>query len=292
MTERHVVPGAYEHTGGDSRVELDARSVGHRRDQPRLGTARYDGHRLDDGAVGRVEPAGAGEDRQPHRGRDLLARRRQGLGDEEGVAAGAFVELVGVGAVRRREHADRRERQGGQPDPDRRPRRDEVADHPAQGVVAVDLAVAIGDDESERQVAGAAAEHAEQLQRGVIGPVGVLDDDDGRTPAAEGVDERAEQAVAVGRRVETERNGDVEERPERSWRRQRVASPDGPRCDAGHVEELGDDGGLADAGVPGDESDPAVPARRVIERAGEHAPGRRPAPAASPSGSHTPCRCP
>ena len=108
-------------------------------------------------------------------------------------------------------------------------------------MVAVDLAVAVRDDESERQLAGAAAEHGEQLERGVVGPVGVLDDDDGRTPAAQGVDERAEQAIAVGRRVESEGGGDVEERPERSWRRQRVAAADRRRARPGHGHELGDD---------------------------------------------------
>ena len=96
-----------------------------------------------------------------------------------------------------------------------------------------------------------------QLDGGVIGPVGVLDDDQCRWAGAERVEQAAEQFVAVIGRGETHRGRSVEERAEGARRDQRVAATEG---DPGRRRrargERTDERGLADPRLATDERDP------------------------------------
>src|SRR5439155_1949344 len=79
--------------------------------QPELGLRRDDGDRLEEPPGGRTEARGAGEDRVPDRVRYLLGARGERLDDEERVAGGLAVEVVGVDGVRFGELRDRRGRE-------------------------------------------------------------------------------------------------------------------------------------------------------------------------------------
>jgi hypothetical protein len=80
----------------------------------------------------------------------------------------------------------------------------------AERVSAVDVVAAVGDDEGDRRVELPGEEVAEQLAGRLVGPVGVLDDDEQRLDASnlleQGVDAREEvgatgPVVAAGRAV-------------------------------------------------------------------------------------------
>ena len=64
-----------------------------------------------------AEARGAREHRVPDRRRDALGSRGERLDDEERIAGGLAVELVGVDAVRLGEPRDRLERERGEPQP-------------------------------------------------------------------------------------------------------------------------------------------------------------------------------
>jgi len=56
----------------------------------------------------------------------------------------------------------------------------ECAEHPLQRVVAVDLVVAVAHHQHCREVRNPAPDEAQDVQRRVVGPVRVLDDQDRR----------------------------------------------------------------------------------------------------------------
>jgi hypothetical protein len=95
-----------------------------------------------------------------------------------------------------------------------------------------DLVVAVGHHHHRRRAGHPAADEDQQVQGGLVGPVGVLDHRHHR-PATrvEQVQERAEQAVPgrlggdQGRQLAAGLAGDVEQRAERARGPQRVAGP-------------------------------------------------------------------
>ena len=143
----------------------------------------------------------------------------------------------------------------------------QVADDPAQRVPGPDLVVAVGHHHHRRRGGHPAADEDQQVQGGLVGPVGVLDHRHHRPASGvEQVQERAEQAVPgrlggdKGRQLPAGLAGDVEQRAERARGPQRVA---GPPEDAGvaalAVAEGADQRGLADPGLAADQHQAAVP---------------------------------
>ena len=123
------------------------------------------------------------------------------------------------------------------------------------------------------------AEEAEEIERGVVGPVDVFDDGDSRRQApAQLTEERAEEPVAGGicRQQAVERaaclHGDVLQRAEGTGRRERVtdAAQHPPAAvRGGLLAETGDERGLADAGLAADAHEPALTGRGLAQPAVE-----------------------
>src|SRR3954454_18740465 len=123
-------------------------------------------------------------------------------------------------------------------------------------MIGADLIVPVGDDEEGAQAANAAAEEAEELERGAVGPMGVLADDDRWLgPGGEGGEYGSQKlfaGVAFGREtvdLQTEGGRQVTHRPERTRGREGVARGAEHGRRAGNLAaELIDERRLADPG--------------------------------------------
>ena len=147
----------------------------------------------------------------------------------------------------------------------------QIAEHQAEGMIGSDLIVPVGDDEEGAQATDAAAEEAEELERGAVGPVSVLADDDGRLrPGGEGGEHGPQElfaGVAFGSRAG--RSADRARAPDRAQAR---AAPGVER--ASHevrstvavpgnlAAELIDERGLADPGFAANKDQAALAPRR------------------------------
>ena len=145
--------------------------------------------------------------------------RGQRLGDEERVAAGDPVEGVGVGARARRQPrtAVARERRQREP-PHRAP--GQAAEQALQRVRRAELVVAEAEDEHGGQRLDPPRDVAEHVDRRVVGPVDVLDDERRRRRGRELGHDRGEDGV----------DGPVvgEARPPAGRRTRSAASRSGP----------------------------------------------------------------
>ena len=133
-----------------------------------------------------------------------------------------------------------------------------------------DLVVAVGDDEDRGQVRDVPAGVPQHVQRRLVGPVHVLDDQHAR--AGEHVEDRREHGLPVvpgerrGQRT-TGVGGRVAQRAQRARREQVVAGPDEqPGAPARVAQEGADQAGLADPGVAVDEDDAAAPGQGRSQR--------------------------
>ncbi len=278
VPERDGETGCHEHAALHRRLDGEAVPVAQHRVQHlgRRGGAEH-GHHVDDPPGLRRQPGHPPQHGVPDRCWRPGRPRRQQLGDEERVAAGHPVQLVGVGPVRRCRCGRRRERADGvRAEPveafamGRRGVR-EVPEHDGERVRRPDLVVAVGRDERRRGRGDPPAQVAQQVEGPAVGPVHVLEDDDGRPAAAvQLVEQRREHGIGrrrpVRRSLHRSRNGraeprcDVDERAQRPGRRQRVAGSDqhpGVRPDP--LGEAAHDGGLADAGLAVEQDEPALP---------------------------------
>ncbi|HJU97626.1 MAG TPA: hypothetical protein VJ644_06610 [Jiangellaceae bacterium] len=151
--------------------------------------------------------------------------------------------------------------------------RRELADHGTQRVGRGECVVAVGDKHEPPPAAQASADEPQQVERGVIGPVHVLDDEHGEralgtrcTEAIEhGVEQNVTRRARAAQPVEllAESRGEVEEGPERPRRREAVAGTPRP---AGVIQtplQRLDERRLADACLARDEHHPAVAGARV-----------------------------
>ena len=175
VAERDRVALGAQHPRGQARLELRklvrqrsaraARSprAAARRRRPRAAAAR--------GGAG----APRGRARRRARCRACCAVAREHLGHEERVAAGARVERGAVDAVRCREAATASRDNGSTVI---RCASRELAEHDAQRVVALELVVAVGRDHQRRHARHAPAEQVHEVERRLVGPVQVLEDDD------------------------------------------------------------------------------------------------------------------
>ncbi len=143
-------------------------------------------------------------------------------------------------------------------------------------VIFVHLVVAIGAHHQGAHTPHPPAEHPEQIERGIVGPVQVLENDHIAGVRLEDQRQhRIEDAVAIaGGQGRLERTsdllGDVDERGERSRRDNRVA-PTPP--EAVHPGSIGTEGlhqgGLADTGLADDQGDVASGAASRVQQPGQ-----------------------
>jgi hypothetical protein len=236
--------------------------------------------RRDDGQLLESVPGTPGKLPDPrhhgvdHRGRDAVAAAGQHLGDEERVAVGRGEDPGRVDARVSGEAVDRTAAQRLQ----RQPLHGlggEGTEEPPQRVRVVDVVVPKGQDDHGSQRAQPSADVAQRVERGVVGPVHVLDDQHGGPSPrsqleAQGLVDRLlvrARCQCVGQRAGV-LLGRVAQRSERPRRQQVVAAADqdpGPVRDGAH--EGAHQARLADAGLAQQQRDGATALARVVDRA-------------------------
>ena len=224
---------------------------------------------------GVAEPREADADGVAHALRHLrrpdLGQPAEDLLDEERVAAGAGVDAGGdvVGAEQRAgECGDVVLVEPAQPDAVERAVALEVGERAGERAVAAEFGVPVGADDRERPGARRPEHEAREQQRAAIGPVEVVDHQQQRRAVGERGVDGVEQAVAGAGftgRAGLERVGGpglaqrLRERLERRERLLRAAAEqDGGAVGERRGGELVGEPGLADAGLAGQQHQPAV----------------------------------
>ena len=250
------------------------RPAGHDRVQDRRAHAvGNDRDELDQATRRVIEPRYACEHRVGHRGRQAGGRLRgEQLAQEEGIAAGRGVQLVGVFA---REGGDRLAGKRRELEHHRASGLDRTEGR-VQGVAGGGLPAAVGHDQDRGQRPDAASEHGEGIERRVVCPVHVLEHEDGGwRRALELGDQQVldhvrrrpgrERLRELGRRVR-----EVAERAQRSRDRQVVTGAhQHPRPVVDIGEEPADQRRLADPGLPDDGDHAAGAAGGRVQRVGK-----------------------
>jgi hypothetical protein len=152
-------------------------------------------------------------------------------------------------------------------------------------VAQVELVVAVGAEHERGSRVRLPRQQPHDVERGLVGPVQVLDDEDRRGPARELAQQRIGHLVRPGvarrglRQVAAGLLGHVEQRTQRARREERIArSPQDPRRLAVLVGEASGQRGLAGPRLARDEHEP--PARGSAD-AVEHRPERLERPSRS-----------
>ena len=142
----------------------------------------------------------------------------------------------------------------------------ELAEEDAERMVAVDLIAAIGGDQESGEHVDPAGDDPEDVQRRLVGPVNILEDDDGDI-ALELLHQRRRQLVRPRRsgcdslELAAGHAGDVEEGAQRTRREQRVAGAPEETPLVLRAAEPANERGLAHSGLPADEGEPAATGR-------------------------------
>jgi hypothetical protein len=263
VAERHPAPTALDQAGAAQRTErpqADAergeRSVGHR-----FGSAGEQVEELQ-GVV--VEARRPGQHRVADRGRQAVARVREHRLDEERIAARDRVQARGLHAATVGDGGDGvdAQRLEGKAGGVGRARR--VAEQCAEPMARPDLVVAVRRDDERTRAADPPHEEAQHVQRAVVGPLQVVDDENGG-PGRECVEDRREHLVREGPGSEHLRNpaaqldGGVVQRAERPRRPQWIAGApgDGGVAAVEAVDEGPHQRRLADARLAADQHERA-----------------------------------
>jgi hypothetical protein len=148
-------------------------------EEPRFDTRADHGrdieHRLRRGR----EPRDAPEDRVADRQRQLEIAA-QDLGHEEWIATGASVQGRHIDRPRADEQADCLFAQRWEGQPKACPGCNQVAEHGSQRVIGDELVVTVSEHQEHVGAANSSPEEAQEVERGFVGPMDVLDDDDAR----------------------------------------------------------------------------------------------------------------
>jgi hypothetical protein len=259
-----------QHSGGQALLQRVGGRAGERLEEPELGSRRYDGDRFLQRSCGRAEPGGPGEHRVPDRVRDPLRLGGQRLDDEERVAGGLAVELVGVDTIRLGELGDRPRGEPGGLQPPDPPAPRQLSEQDPQGMRAVELVVAIADDHQRRHRLHPAGEQPQDVERRLVRPVHVLEHEHGRDPRAQLARQRHHHRVrhrtTLNDRLQLAPGGlgNLDQRPERARREERVASaPEDPRRPAALLAEPPQEDRLADPGLAADQQH--LPTRAALD---------------------------
>ena len=212
---------------------------------------------------GVVEPRGAGEHGVADGLGDLGVGGREHLGHVERVAGGPAMQLGGVDADRAGQlghplGGERRQRQS------RRRAAGQLAEDDPQRVARIELVVAIGDEHQRGEPLDAPGEQAQDVERGLVGPVEVLEDDDVRRPRAQRSRQRPDEGAGSGalghRRAELAAHlvGDVHEGAERARGEERVARAPQDSALTRSRAERPHERRLADPRLTGDQHEPSA----------------------------------
>jgi hypothetical protein len=236
----------------------------------------------------RVEPRGALQQHLAQATRQraaLVAGGGQQLLGEERVALGAGDDLVRQRRRRQGVGASRQQRgqlltlERAELDRQRRARAPHAIRQPAHALGRGEFVRAVGRQQQDPPVAQVVGEEDDQVQRGGIGPVQVLEHQQHRRsgrPLAQQLKRLLEhpqlraRRLPIGLRKRSERAQDLDERLVRQLRADevdRAPEEDLESCVAGARRQLGRKPGLADARLPGDEDGRAAPCLRRAEGA-------------------------
>ena len=265
-----------KHARVDAALELAQLVGGQRLEQPQLGPLGNDGHRVQQGAC----PIGKARSARQHGVANAVGHRGvaggEHLRDVERVAGRALVQGDRIDSVRSGEAGDGFGRQRREPQPgDVGP--GQLAEHDPQRMRSLELVVAIRGDHERREGIASTAQQPDDVERRVVGPMQILEDDDGRGASPKLARERRNE-VARGhtglhhrRQLATELIADVDERPERARREQGFARAT-EDVDVQPATEDVDNRGLADSGLAGDQNHPAAPGSdNSVQLGREHA---------------------
>jgi hypothetical protein len=215
-----------QHPGCQARLELGQLVRRDPLQQPDLRARPRHGHGLQQPPRRSAQAPRPGEHGVAHAPRRARAFAREYLGHVERVAARAGMKCGAVDAVRRGQAGDSARRQ--RLDRDAMGRR-QVPEHEAQRVVALQRVVAVRRDHQRRHPLHPPAEQLHDVQRRLVGPVEILQDDHGRLPdrAAQRPEDLAGGCAPLGHLGQLAAHfvGDVDQRSERSRREERLARP-------------------------------------------------------------------
>ena len=244
-----------------------------RREEPGFGARANHSGGFQGGAPGGREPGGTRQHRVAHGWWDAAPATRKHLGHEERVARCLAIEF---GRIESLPSASVRtacaERGGRLATVDVR-RRGEATEHDPQGMGRANLVVAIGREQEGARRGDAPPEEAEEIERRLVGPMDILEDDQRRRRSSgEHAKEGAEDLIARGTGRELAGDvavhgvGDVNEWAERAGGRERIADAGEGAC--GGTESLAKvvtEGGLAYSSLAAEEKETPLPYCRLAQ---------------------------
>ena len=276
VAEREPVGTGDEQPVGDTVVDGPGVRARQHAQQRRLDPRRDDRRRIEGGPRRGGQARRPPEDGVAHGGGDRRRGRGEDLGHEEGVARRDSVHRGRVDMPPPGQLGDRVDRQRVQHHAAGGAVGGQVAEHGPQRVRGTDLVVAVGEHDHDRVIADAPRQEPHEIQRRLVGPVDVLEDDDHRASGgAQRVEGGLEQLAArcvlveeVGDRS-PDGGGDVRQRTEGSRGGEGVAPPPHDVRLGVQFGELRQQRRLAHAGLAGHQHDPARPRCGVVEGAPE-----------------------
>jgi hypothetical protein len=198
----------------------------------------------------------------------------QRLGDEERVARGTLVEQVGIDGGIARERRDRVTREPAQFQPAHGPGAGQLTEQRPQRMGPVHLLVAIGDGEQQWQRAHTPADEPHDVERRLVGPVQVLQNQDGRALGLELGQQRRSDIMGLGTaiqlRLQVAVGGarDVQQRPQWARGEQWVTrGPQRPHRPGQRAAEGAQERRFADPGLAAHEDQPPVRAADDVREA-------------------------
>ena len=200
-------------------------------EQPDLGPSREDSHGVEHRPRRLAKTRGASQDRISHRIRDREIWGRERLRDEERIPRRLAVELLGINVPHR---GEQRHRIGGQPlhlEPGHALAASDVAEHQAKRMRTIELVLTIRDDNQSTNRRDPAPDETHNIERRLVRPVKILQDNQRRRPRRQLAHERIRDLIgsrpALHKPLEIAAGqpGDIEQRPKRARREQRITFP-------------------------------------------------------------------
>ncbi len=216
-----------EESGLDAGLGDRVRIIGGRGEHGRAGSPGQERDDIEELPLHGAERRGPGEHGVLHRG-EIPGFGRDQLGDHVRHATAQPEHFARVPGRRGCERRHRTRAQRLEPEPAHGSHGRQLAEHRAQRVLSPEI-ISVRDDEHRARVLHSAPRIDEEVERGRVGPVQILQDDDRRRAVeracADQLDEEPMSIVAVGelRQVATRCAGDVDHGTERSGSVQRVA---------------------------------------------------------------------
>ena len=177
MPEREVIATGHQQAAGNAGIDLIGNGPGDRQQQVGIDDRANHRRHIERGACFWGEARCSRQDRVRGGDRDTLARRRQHLMQEEGIAAGQPVEGAGIPAAAIGELSHRLLGQGVEGHAMDGLGRGQVPQDEPKGMIRANLIVTVGDEMQGLPAIDAPPQEADEVQRGGIGPVRVLPDD-------------------------------------------------------------------------------------------------------------------